>query len=336
MTPGLVSVIVPTYNYAHFVTEAVDSALAQGYPQHEIIVVDDGSTDDTRAALARYGDRVRYLYQANQGLSAARNTGIRAAEGEYVALLDADDAWHPRKLELQVAYLRDHPEIGLVGASLFTERALCWPDLDALPRRPAETFGLDRLIGKMRFAPSSALIRRACLDEVGLFDPTLRCVEDRDMWVRFATRFRVAMLQLPLLWYRQHPASLSTRAARMEETELRVLRKAFAEVPGLRGRWLLRRKTFSQAAFASAQVYAGGGHSWQALRRSLRSFLLWPVPYRRDEVDVPWARLRLLAVLLLRLVGLKRSPLPAEGAPSSPSPQAVAKTAVATGSVVHS
>jgi glycosyltransferase involved in cell wall biosynthesis len=249
MTPGLVSVIVPTYNYAHFVTEAVDSALAQSYPHREIIVVDDGSTDDTRSVLAPYGDRVRYLHQENQGLSGARNTGIRAAEGEYIALLDADDAWHPRKLELQVAYLRDHPEVGLVGASLFTDRRLCWPEIGDLSSVAADTYRLEELVGKMRFGPSSVVMRRSCLDEVGLFDPTLRCVEDRDLWVRFASRFRVAMLHAPLLWYRQHPASLSTKAASMEETERRVLTKLFAEVPALRGRRLLRRKTFSQAAY---------------------------------------------------------------------------------------
>src|SRR5688572_5767710 len=108
--PPLVSVVIPTYNYGHLVAEAVDSALAQTYPAVEVLVVDDGSTDDTWDRLARYGDRIRCVRQANAGLSAARNTGIRAAHGEYVALLDSDDAFHPRKLDLQMRYLTSRPE----------------------------------------------------------------------------------------------------------------------------------------------------------------------------------------------------------------------------------
>ena len=106
MNNELISVVIPTYNYGHFVTEAVDSVLAQTYRHYEVVVVDDGSTDDTRARLAPYGDRIRYIHQENQGLSAARNTGIRAARGGVIGLLDSDDKWHPRKLETQAAFLR--------------------------------------------------------------------------------------------------------------------------------------------------------------------------------------------------------------------------------------
>src|SRR5262245_48080665 len=116
MSDGLVTAVIPTYNYGRFVTAAVDSALAQTYPHVEIIVADDGSRDDTRARLAAYGDKVRYLYQDNQGVSAARNTAIRAARGDYYAFLDSDDRWHPRKLEVQMRYLARHPEVGLLAS----------------------------------------------------------------------------------------------------------------------------------------------------------------------------------------------------------------------------
>ena len=105
MDETLVSVVIPTYNYAHFVTGAVESALAQTYPDREVIVVDDGSTDDTRDRLAPFEGRIRYIHQENQGLSAARNTGIRAARGALVAFLDSDDLWHPEKLAVQARYL---------------------------------------------------------------------------------------------------------------------------------------------------------------------------------------------------------------------------------------
>src|SRR5437016_10401011 len=102
MSEPLISAVIPSYNYGHFITDAIESALGQTYPHVEIIVVDDGSTDDTREQLAPYSERVCYIHQENGGLSAARNTGIRAAKGEWIALLDADDVWHPRKLELQM------------------------------------------------------------------------------------------------------------------------------------------------------------------------------------------------------------------------------------------
>jgi len=98
MSRPFISVVIPTYNYARYVTQAVDSVLAQTYPAGEIVVVDDGSTDNTRERLQPYWARIHYVYQANQGLSAARNAGIRVARGDVIALLDSDDLWHPRKL----------------------------------------------------------------------------------------------------------------------------------------------------------------------------------------------------------------------------------------------
>src|SRR6516165_447182 len=129
----LVSVVIPTYNYRHFVTDAVASALEQTYQPVEVLVVDDGSRDDTRARLTPYLDRIRYIYQENQGLSAARNTGIRAAKGVWIALLDSDDAWHPRKLETQMEFIRQHPDIGVLGSDSILERPAQWPEPGPLP-----------------------------------------------------------------------------------------------------------------------------------------------------------------------------------------------------------
>jgi glycosyltransferase involved in cell wall biosynthesis len=306
MAAVLVSVIIPTYNYARYVRQAVDSALAQSYPDREIIVVDDGSTDNTRQVLQDYGDKIAYIYQANQGLSAARNTGIRAARGDFIALLDSDDLWHPRKLELQVDCLTRHPEIGLLATEQFTDRGEDWPPLGDDPARacPLE-LTLDEVVGKARFGPSSAVIRRRCFDVVGFFDPGLRCVEDRDMWVRLASRFGLAKLPLPLMWYRVHPSSLSSKSALMEQHELRVLNKLFAEIPALRGRRLFRRKTFGQAAFAAGQLYRDGGQKWRAVHRILKSIWLWPLPLRMHGDGRLGIRSRVLLNLLLRSMGLK-------------------------------
>jgi glycosyltransferase involved in cell wall biosynthesis len=305
MTGKLVSAVIPTYNYGRFVAEAVDSVLAQGYRDREVIVVDDGSTDDTRQRLAPYLDRIRYIYQDNRGLSAARNAGIGAARGEYVALLDSDDVWHPRKLELQMRYLAEHPDVGLLAAAHVMDRSAGWAAVDGPPADAAVPATLDELVMFARFAPSSVVIRKDCFDAVGLFDTALRSAEDRDMWIRIADRFPVVKLDLPLIFYRVHGASMSNAAARMEENELKVLRKAFTGIRSLRWRLGFRLKTFSYAAYNAAYMYGAARRWLPALGRVLRSFLLWPLPYRRREVDRPLARPKMLAVNLLRLLHLR-------------------------------
>ena len=106
-----VSVIIPTYQHADFVGEAIDSALAQTYTDYEIILVNDGSTDGTKEIAAEYRNQIKYIYQDNRGLPAARNTGILASKGEYMAFLDADDVWLPNKLKLEVEFLDMHPSV---------------------------------------------------------------------------------------------------------------------------------------------------------------------------------------------------------------------------------
>src|SRR5437588_6877362 len=132
MRNDLVTAVIPTYNYGRFVTQALESVLAQTYANIEIIVVDDGSKDDTREQLASYADRIRYIYQENQSVAAARNTGIRAAAGDLVAFLDADDVWHPQKVELQMFYLADHPEVGLVAVERLAAGDATWPPPNGL------------------------------------------------------------------------------------------------------------------------------------------------------------------------------------------------------------
>src|SRR3954451_14848952 len=113
MPSAAISVIIPSYNSARWISEAVDSVLAQTLVPQQIIVVDDGSRDDTRSRVRRYGPPVEYIYQPNQGVSAARNTGMQAATGEFVAFLDADDVWHPRKAEFQLRVFSERPDVAL-------------------------------------------------------------------------------------------------------------------------------------------------------------------------------------------------------------------------------
>src|SRR5262245_40001432 len=188
MRPDSVSVVIPTYNYASFVVQAVESALAQRWlGAMEVIVVDDGSTDDTCERLAPFRDRIRYIRQRNQGLSAARNTGIRQARYEWIALLDSDDVWHPDKTRVQLEAVGGNPSIGFVGTPPGPI-----PD-SRLPLRAAEAvreLGVRDFMVGTPLGPSSTMVRRRAFERVGFFDETLRSVEDRDMWLRLAAQYR--------------------------------------------------------------------------------------------------------------------------------------------------
>lgn len=305
--PPLVSVVIPSYNYGQYVCEAVESALAQTYPAVEVLVVDDGSTDDTRARLAPYGDRIRYIFQTNQGLSAARNTGIRQARGRFVALLDSDDRFHPRKLELQMALFARRPELGAVGTETFSDEPPRWAEIPAVCDG-SESVSLERAVVRAPFAPSSAVVRTECFEAVGDFDTALRSVEDRDMWIRIAARYPIAKIPLSLTWYRVTPGSMSRNPERMEHFERVVLDKAF-RLPELSGRWWLRRKALGLAGTTSAWTFYQAGRPGVAVRRLLRSFVFWPFPYRAPEVHEAWVRTKLLLAATRRwLLGKRTAP----------------------------
>ena len=129
-----VTVIIPVFNGEAWVRQAIDSARGQTVPPLEVIVVDDGSTDGTPAILAEYGTKIRAIRTTNEGVAAARNTGLRMAQGEFIAFLDADDVWHPRKLERQLRAMTASPRVGLVGTQVFSWPAQTMPAIDGLVR----------------------------------------------------------------------------------------------------------------------------------------------------------------------------------------------------------
>lgn len=221
-----VSAVIPSYNYGHFVTEAVDSVLAQTYePGVEVVVVDDGSKDDTRERIKKYDGRVRYIFQENRGLSGARNTGIRAATGEWVALLDADDLWHPEKtaLQMRIATEQGFDVIGSPGKRFMPEH------LDQDP--PIRRFAAPDFFTGSHFSSSTTIIKRRCFDSVGFFDETLRSVEDRDMWLRLAAKFSVGGIDSPCAMHRMHTGQMSRNAGRMLSNFERCLDTFFSAHP---------------------------------------------------------------------------------------------------------
>jgi glycosyltransferase involved in cell wall biosynthesis len=206
-----VSVIIPTHNRKAFVLEAVGSVFAQTYGDYELIVVDDGSIDGTGEALKRYEKRLLYLYQENQGVSAARNNGLARAQGEFIAFLDSDDLWLPKKLAIQVAFMDQHPEA-----------KICYTDEIWIRRgkrvnakkRHAKYSGeiYPYCLPLCIISPSSALMHRALFTQVGTFDTNLPVCEDYDLWLRVAAHFPVFFIPRRLIVKRGgHADQLSRR-----------------------------------------------------------------------------------------------------------------------------
>ena len=209
MNGPLVSVVIPTYNQAALLVEAVESALAQTYPNREVIVVDDGSTDDTAARMAPYaeGGRVRYLVQKNRRQAAARNADIRAAQGELIAFLDHDDLWAPDKLVRQVP-LFERPEVGLV----YSGAVEIDPDGNVLWEKGSEKFCRGRIFDRLLFdhfiTNSTVVVRRACLDRSGLLDDALFAVADIHLWLRICHDYEADFVPDALVSCRRHGANM--------------------------------------------------------------------------------------------------------------------------------
>lgn len=205
----IVSVIIPTYNRAQMLRQAVESVLEQDYPCTEILVIDDGSVDDTPMVLADYEDRIRFFRQENTGVSAARNLGIRASRGELIAFLDSDDYWLPEKLTTQVDWFLRHPEAMICQ----TEEIWIRNGRRVNPRQKHRKRAGDIFIASLSLclvSPSAVMLRRNLLDETGLFDPELPACEDYDLWLRVSSRYQVGLIEKPLLIRRAgHPGQLS-------------------------------------------------------------------------------------------------------------------------------
>jgi glycosyltransferase involved in cell wall biosynthesis len=249
-----VSVIIPTYNRAFFLTEAVASVLAQTYGDFELLVVDDGSTDATPAALAPFGSRVAVLRRATRGgVSAARNLGAAAATGDWLAFLDSDDLWLPEKLALQVEYLRAHPDLCICQ----TEETWIRNGVRVNPPRRCRKVAGDIFLPSLRrclVSPSAVMLPRRLFEAMGGFDETLPAAEDYDLWLRVAWRYPVGLVPAPLIIKRGgHPDQLS-RQWGLDRFRIRALIKLLQE-PGLPPRY---REAARRTLAEKCRIYAEG------------------------------------------------------------------------------
>lgn len=275
MVNGMVSFVIPNYNHARYLGQAIESALAQTYPNIEVVVVDDGSTDDSSAVAAAFGDRIRYIYQQNAGLSAARNTGVGAARGEYIALLDADDMVEPAYAERLLAALAQAPNA--VGAYC----GFRFVDQDNKPQARIEqrTMAPEVLYGALLngnyWVPESLLARRACYQAMGEFDTSLRACEDWDVWLRFSRHYMLVGIDEALIRYRVVVGSMSSNPRRMLDNRLAVLAKHLGSQPAYGGD-SPAHQAYAYAYFRTAVEYYQAGDTVEGYNCLIEAARLFP------------------------------------------------------------
>jgi glycosyltransferase involved in cell wall biosynthesis len=275
------TIVIATHDHARWLREAVDSALAQTRPGVEVVVVDDGSTDETPAILRDYGSRIVARQQPQRGLPAARNVGLALATGEYVGFLDADDVLEPTKLERQAALLDAERGVGWTycdvrivdevtgGTRLASER------FDY--RRRVLDGQLFRELAAGNFIPGMApLLRRAVVAAAGPFDETLTALEDWDLWLRVALRAEARYLPAVLATYRLRAGGMSQDRARMDANRFRVIEKLSASADTTRALGRPgRRLVADMHNWFGYQAYERGDYP-RATRRLLASLRTWP------------------------------------------------------------
>jgi glycosyltransferase involved in cell wall biosynthesis len=225
----IVSIILPTYNCASFLPLSIGTILSQTYNSYEIIVVDDGSTDNTKEVLYPFMQRIKYIrLEQNKGLPTARNIGIRSAQGKYTAFIDADDLWLPEKLQTDIEYFETHPEVSMVYSKHINidEKGNNFNGNTKKQLPSGNIF--TQLFSEQNFIiTSSVVVRKNVFETTGLFDERLFNCQDWDMWLRIAFHFKVAGINKPLVKYRHNPHSLSKNRNNVLKYQKMVIDKIY-------------------------------------------------------------------------------------------------------------
>lgn len=217
-----ISVVIPTFNRARFLKKTIDSALNQTIKNYEIIIVDDGSSDNTKQIVESYGDKIKYIYQKNAGPSAARNTGIKHAKGTYIAFLDSDDEFLPRKLELQMKYLKAHPECRFLYSYYFNvdKKGNILKLREPKECRSKNELRFLLLTRRFTIRTSTVLVHRDVFDDSGYFNTNYSYSQDWDMWLRIIKNCEGHCLKIPLVKYRLHDSNRSSSSIKIYHPEI--------------------------------------------------------------------------------------------------------------------
>jgi glycosyltransferase involved in cell wall biosynthesis len=285
----LVSVVMPVYNGARYLRQSLESALNQTYRPLEIVVVDDGSTDETPKILAEFGPRIRAIRQKNSGSAAARNAALQAAHGEIIGFLDADDLWLPEKLEVQVAYLRAHPDVELVATRWLTltdgepAASVARHSTNTKPEIDEQTSGwlYNELLIDCVVHTTTVLMRRSLVDEIGLFDTELRRGQDYDYWLRASQATEIHTLREPLSYYRLHAANSTWQPQRLNYGAMvidRALRRWGRKGPdGRVAPFGDVHRRLSDLWFSFGRQHLSHGSKTIAFKAAVKSLLAWPL-----------------------------------------------------------
>ena len=292
----LISIIIPAYNQADYIGEAVQSVINQTYPAWECIIVNDGSTDHTAEEIKKIQHpQLIYVYQENRGLSAARNTGIRNTKGKYLSFLDSDDCFTPDKLSVLMHSIDNNPELALVAgtASLIDQngKAINRPFSKVLPQDLR-----DLLLGNPLHV-GSVLLKRSWQEKIGFFDESLRSYEDWDYWLRLAIAgAKMESVDTPVSYYRFHTAQMTRNQNQMTEASFAVLDKVFQN-GNLPQSWCeYKHEAYSQShlrasanSYAANDFQAGKLHLKKAV--SLNPVLLQDNSYEVFQQILAWTEL---------------------------------------------
>jgi glycosyltransferase involved in cell wall biosynthesis len=288
-----VSVIIPTYNYGRFIAEAIRSALCQTYGALEIIVIDDGSTDDTASLANSFGTSIRYFRQENMGVCAARNRGVLESNGKFIAFLDADDIWEPTKIEKQVAKFGEDPEIGLVHCGMrefdSATGATVEVHLEGAEGWLAEDIALSEqsvIVGP----GGTIMVSRQAFEDVGGFDTRLKNGEDWEFCFRVATKYKIGFVPEVLVEYRSHGVNASKNIREMERSTLIAWEKVFTTNDEAIRR--LRRRSYGNLHKVLAGSYLHKREYVGFIRNVLKSLWYRPsyfayylaLPIRRNKI----------------------------------------------------
>lgn len=277
----LVSVLIPAFNRVNFIDETLQSVFQQTYPHVEILVVDDGSSDGTYEKLKSYAQQQKLCLlthekRANKGQSAALNLALRQAQGSFIAILDSDDVFLPRKLETQVRFLQSHPDVGLVyglGEAVDERGEWLYDLLTAEHQEPNDPNAV--LLDCYFLLPQNALVRKSAYEQAGFFEESFRAAQDHDMLVRLAEVTRFGFLPEKVFQYRRHRDSISVNGAeRRWQTGFEILHRAATRYP-YKASTLRRRKAVLN--FRLAQTYWQQGTWSKALPHLVKSGLLDPI-----------------------------------------------------------
>jgi glycosyltransferase involved in cell wall biosynthesis len=273
-------IIIPAYNATRYLSAALESVVAQSFTDWRIILVNDGSTDETSVIADRFqeklNDRMLIITQSNAGLPAARNAAIRRSSAEFLAILDSDDIWLPCRLAESFKAFESRPEVGL-SYGLITwidENGRQLHTFAGNPRNAEGNIARSIYVRKVDLPCPTITFRRKCIDEVGLFDETMRSTEDRDMWLRIAFRYQVAFIPQVIAYYRTSANSMSGNLDRMFNAQRQFIRKHY----GAPGCGFIARQMALAHAYKQRSESLLNRHNYSAaFLSSLQACAIWPL-----------------------------------------------------------